>query len=70
VTAAARVVGQVLASREKNGVQWIARIAGDRGRLEVVGIVPASTEPTTIELLNERELRELLEGEHQKENPT
>jgi hypothetical protein len=55
-----RVPGQVLASRVKNDVRWIARVGFDRGRLEVVGIVPPSATPTVIEPLNERELRELL----------
>lgn len=54
------VAGLVLAERYKGVVRWQARISADRGRLEVVGLVPASTEPTEIEPLNERELRELL----------
>ena len=52
--------GTVLASRRKGAVEWQARISTDRGRLEVVGIVPASVSPTVIEPLDERELRELL----------
>jgi len=52
--------GHVLASRRKGPVTWQARISTDRGRLEVVGIVPASARPTTIEVLTEPELRELL----------
>lgn len=52
--------GAVLASRRKGPVTWQARISTDRGRLEVVGIVPPSPEPTTIDVLTERELRELL----------
>lgn len=54
------LAGTVLASRRKGSVTWQARISIDRGRLEVVGIVPASAAPTTIEPLDERELRELL----------
>ena len=57
-----RVAGQVLAERRKGDVLWQARISADRHRLEVVGMVAASAVPTTIEPLNERELRELLEG--------
>jgi hypothetical protein len=52
--------GTVLASRRKGVVVWQARISDDRGRLEVVGIVPASTMATAIEPLDERELRQLL----------
>ncbi|MCC7176919.1 MAG: hypothetical protein IT177_00845 [Acidobacteria bacterium] len=52
--------GHVLAERRKGLVTWQARISHDRNRLEVVGIVPPSTEPTVIEVLTERELRELL----------
>jgi hypothetical protein len=52
--------GHVIASRLKGCVTWQARISSDRGRLEVVGIVPASTAPTVIEPLTEPELLELL----------
>lgn len=52
--------GHVLASRQKGAVLWQARISTDRGRLEVVGLVPASDTATTIEPLTEPELRELL----------
>ncbi|MCC7034016.1 MAG: hypothetical protein IT179_14430 [Acidobacteria bacterium] len=52
--------GHVLSTRTKGAVTWQARISHDHGRLEVVGLVPASTEPTTIEGLTEPELRELL----------
>lgn len=52
--------GRVLAERRKGVVLWQARISTDRNRLEVVGHVPASTQPTTIEPLTDRELRELL----------
>lgn len=52
--------GTILATRGKGLVTWQARIASDRGRLEVVGVVPASLTTTTIEPLSERELRELL----------
>lgn len=62
MTARPRVAGQVLAERWKGPVLWQARISTDRHRLEVVGIVPPSAKPTTIEPLNERELRELIEG--------
>jgi hypothetical protein len=54
------VAGTVLAARGKGAVTWQARISHDRGRLEVVGIVPASAMATVIEPLDERELRELL----------
>lgn len=60
-----RMAGDVLASRQKGNVTWQARISTDRGRLEVVGIVPASFAPTTIEPLTERELRELLGVENE-----
>ncbi len=43
-------------------VQWQARRSTDRGRLEVVGIVAASAEPTIISPLTEAELLELLAG--------
>lgn len=55
-----RIAGTVLAARSKGAVVWQARISTDRGRLEVVGIVPASHDATVIEPLDERELRELL----------
>ena len=55
-----RQAGHVLAERTKGAVTWQARISSDRGRLEVVGIVPASATSTTIEVLTEPELRELL----------
>jgi hypothetical protein len=57
-----RVPGSVLAERVKAGVTWQARISTDRGRLEVIGIVPPSPNPTYVESLTERELLELLEG--------
>lgn len=57
---AARQPGHVLAARQKGPVTWLARISTDRGRLEVVGIVPPSTTATTIEVLTEPELRQLL----------
>jgi hypothetical protein len=55
----------VLSERvSRNGqVRWQARRSHDRGRLIVVGIVPPSNTETLVEPLNERELRELLEGE-------
>lgn len=52
--------GTVLAERMKGGVIWRAQISHDRGRLQVCGIVPASTTATVIEPLDERELLELL----------
>lgn len=52
--------GTILATRCKGLVTWQARIASDRDRLEVVGLVPAASTTTTIEPLSERELRELL----------
>lgn len=54
------IPGAILAERMKGGVIWRAQISQDRGRLEVVGIVPASTTATVIEPLDEQELRELL----------
>lgn len=59
-TSPAHPPGHVLAQRQKGAVTWQARISDDRGRLEVVGIVPPSTTATVIEVLTERELRELL----------
>lgn len=56
----ARTPGTVLASRCKGDVTWQARISVDRGRLEVIGIVPASPAATVITPLDEQELRELL----------
>jgi hypothetical protein len=52
--------GQILAARRKGAVTWQARISADRGRLEVVGLVPASATATTIEPLTDHELLELL----------
>lgn len=52
--------GTVLASRRKGAVDWQARISQDRGRLEVVGLVPASPVAITIEPLTNQELLELL----------
>lgn len=43
-------------------VRWQARRSNDRGRLVVVGVVAPSDTETLVEPLNERELRELLEG--------
>jgi hypothetical protein len=43
---------------------WQARRGSDRGRLEVVAIVPPSSTPTVIAALTEPELRELLESDH------
>lgn len=51
---------RILAERVKGHVTWQARIGADRGRLEVVGIVPPSPMSTVIEPLTEAELRELL----------
>lgn len=55
--------GQILAERCKGTVVWQARISTDRGRLEVVGIVPPSATATIITPLTDHELLELL-GEH------
>ena len=62
--------GRILSrERVKGGVRWQARVSNDRARLEVVAIVPASNEPTVVELLNDMELRELLaEGADQNEH--
>ena len=43
-------------------VRWQARRSSDRGRLVVVGIVAPSDVPTVIELLDEVQLRALLDG--------
>ena len=53
--------GRVIAERSSpdGRVCWQAR-TGDRGRLEVVAIVAPSDTPTTVELLTDGELRELL----------
>ena len=57
---------RILAELEKAGVRWQARVSGDRGRLEVVGIVGASSEPQVITPLTDAELRALLgEGSDQ-----
>jgi hypothetical protein len=57
---------RVLAERQiAVGVKWQARI-GDRGRLEVVAIVAPSRHETSVPLLSDGELRELLaEGDRQ-----
>ena len=60
-----RIPGTVLAERQKGVAAWQARISHDRGRLEVIAIVPPSSEPTIIEPLTEPELLELL-GESEK----
>jgi len=54
--------GVILAQRvSRDGkVTWQARRSPDRGRLQVVGIVAPSAEPTEIEPLTDAELRELL----------
>ena len=44
-------------------VRWQARRSADRGRLIVVGVVAPSATETLVEPLNERQLRDLLEGE-------
>src|SRR5262245_57421028 len=43
-------------------VTWQARVSQDRGRLEVVGVVAPSSEPTEIEPLSDVDLRGLLAG--------
>lgn len=53
---------EVLNEVHRDGVVWQARRSADRGRLEVVGIVPASSTPVEIEPLTEPQLRALLEG--------
>lgn len=55
-----RAAGTVLACRRKGAVVWQARISDDRGRLEVVGLVEPSPIRTTIALLEQHELLELL----------
>ena len=52
--------GHILAERVKDGITWQARISQDRGRLEVIGRVPASAVETEIRPLTEAELLELL----------
>jgi hypothetical protein len=51
---------EVLKELVRGSVVWQARRSGDRGRLQVVAIVPAATEPTVVETLSETDLRELL----------
>lgn len=59
------MVSDVLAERVSpdGRVTWQARRSSDRGRLVVVGVVAPSDTPTVIELLDEVQLRGLLEGE-------
>ena len=52
--------GLVLAERTKNGVRWLARVGFDRGRLEVLALVPPSDTVTAVEPLTSDELLELL----------
>ena len=54
----ARVLGEF----QKGGVLWLARVGSDRGRLEVVAIVPPAVEPQVIPLLTDGELRAPLGG--------
>jgi len=53
-------VGTVLRELTRDGLTWQARRSEDRGRLQVVAIVPPSTTPTIVEALSDTELRELL----------
>ena len=55
-----RPAGEVIAERTKGTVRWQARVSRDRGRLEVVGLVPASDTGMEIEPLTAHELLELL----------
>lgn len=55
-------------STSNPAIVWEARRSPDRGRLEVVAIVPASAESTLVPLLTQAELLELL-GES-GEDPT
>lgn len=62
--------GTILATRLKGCATWIARIGQDRGRLEVVAVIPPSAEPVEIEPLTDAELRELLgEGADPNQQP-
>lgn len=61
--------GRILATRVKDGVTWQARVSADRGRLEVIGIVPASSTPTVIDPLTQAELLELLSDDPQQDEP-
>jgi hypothetical protein len=44
------------------GIRWEARIAADRGRLQVVAVVQPSDTVTTIERLSDSALQQLLAG--------
>jgi hypothetical protein len=44
------------------GITWQARIAADRGRLQVIAIVPPGDTVATIERLSDTELQQLLAG--------
>jgi hypothetical protein len=50
----------VLSQLVTDGIVWQLRRSVDRGRLEVVAVVPASVSPTVIRSLTDRELRALL----------
>src|SRR5689334_2379957 len=52
--------GPILRERVIDGITWRAQVSGDRGRLEVVAVIPASDEPRVLHLLTEPQLRELL----------
>ena len=52
---------RILNERRKGPVTWQSRVSADRGRLEVVGLVPPSPVITVILPLTEAELRELLD---------
>ena len=56
--------GQVLSERRKGAVLWRARVSADRNRLELIGIVEASTTPTEVEPLTQAELCALLDETH------
>jgi hypothetical protein len=60
VTAIERNAPFILRELRKDGVCWQARRGADRGRLEVVAIVPPSAAPTVVSALTDGELRELL----------
>jgi hypothetical protein len=48
----------VLRELVRHDIRWQARRSEDRGRLEVVAVVPASATATVVQLLSEAELRE------------
>jgi hypothetical protein len=54
------VAVSILRELTRDGVTWQARRSGDRGRLQLVAIVPPSPTPTVIEALSDTDIRALL----------